>query len=95
VNDKLDRALSALREEPPSAKLDVLEARVLSRIDGIRQTRAAQPMILALRVGGMVGALGLGVLSSGFTAAALATHPREVSAFSINAELAPSTLLDR
>lgn len=52
------------------------------------------PKLYALRAAVVVGALGLGVASGGATMVALAAHEPEVSAFSLQVALAPSTLLD-
>lgn len=94
MNDKLDEALRALRSEPRPASYQQLEPRVWRGIDQVRQMRAAAPALYAARAAAVVGALGLGVASGGATAAAVAGQSQEVSAFSLKAQLAPSTLLD-
>jgi len=94
MNDRLDDELRALRSEPTPAGYQQLESRVWQGVERVRQARAAAPTLLAVRAAAVVGALGLGVASGGATAAAVASQSQEVSAFSIQAELAPSTLLD-
>lgn len=94
MNDRLDEALSILRSQPPPVSCHELELNVWRGIDRIRQARAAAPALFAVRAAALLGALGLGVASGGATASALAAEPQEMSAFSVNAQLAPSTLLD-
>ncbi len=94
MNDRLDDELRALRSEPTPAGYQQLESRVWQGVERVRQARAAAPTLLAVRAAAVGGALGLGVASGGATAAAVASQSQEVSAFSIQAELAPSTLLD-
>ncbi len=78
----------------PAAYQQRLEAGIWQGIERVRQARAAAPTLYAARAAAIVGALGLGVASGGATATAVAAQTQEVSAFSIKAELAPSTLLD-
>ncbi|MBN9318748.1 MAG: hypothetical protein BGN86_15110 [Caulobacterales bacterium 68-7] len=94
MNDGLDDELRALRSEPLPASYQRLEARVWKGIERVRQARAAAPTLYVARAAAVIGALGLGVASGGVTAAAVAAQSQEVSAFSVKAELAPSTLLD-
>ena len=89
-----DKELRALRAEPPAPGYDQIDEGVWRGIAESRRSRQAAPMLYAIRAAGVVGALGLGVASGGATAVALAREAPEVSAFSIKAELAPSTLLD-
>lgn len=94
MNDRLDDELRALRSEPRPASYQELESGVWKGIERVRQARAASPTLYAARAAAVIGALGLGVASGGATAAAVAAQSQEVSAFSLKAELAPSTLLD-
>ena len=94
MNDRLDEDLRALRSEPRPASYQQLEPRVWKGIERVRQARAAAPTLYVARAAAVIGALGLGVASGGATAAAVAAQSQEVSAFSLKAELAPSTLLD-
>ena len=94
MDDRLDDELRALRSEPLPASYQRLEARVWKGIERVRQARAAAPTLYAARAAAVIGALALGVASGGATAAAVAAQSQEVSAFSVKAELAPSTLLD-
>jgi hypothetical protein len=94
MSNQFDEDMRALRSEPPARGYDEIDAAVWRGIADARRSRQAAPMLYAVRAAAVVGALGLGVASGGATAVALAREAPEVSAFSINAELAPSTLLD-
>lgn len=94
MKDGLDDELRALGGEAPPADYDGLEARVWRDIGAARQARQVAPALLAVRVASVVGALGLGAAAGGATAVAIAGEAQEVSAFSVKADLAPSTLLD-
>jgi hypothetical protein len=93
MNHKLDDELRSLRAEPPGAGFGQIETRVWGSVESLRRARAAAPT-LYVRAAAVVGALGLGIASGGATAVAVAGQPQEVSAFSVRAQLAPSTLLD-
>ncbi len=92
MKERLDEELRALRKgEPKPRAYDHLETRVLARI---AEGRRSTPALYAVRAAGIAGALGLGVLGGGATAVAVAGEVQEVSVFSVQTELAPSTLLD-
>lgn len=91
---RLDDELQALKLEPIGAGPDGLEAGVWRRIDQIRERRAAAGLLLPLRAAAITGALAIGVVGGGLTAAASAGEPDEISVFSVDTGLAPSTLLD-
>ena len=94
MDQRLDDELKALKAEPTPVAYDLIEHRVWRGIAAVRQTRQAAPVVYAIRTAAVVGALGLGVASGGATAVAIAHEGQEISAFSVQAELAPSTLLD-
>lgn len=94
MDDGLDNDLRALKVEPTPRAYDLIEARVWSRIADVRQSRQAAPALYAMRAAAVVGALGLGAASGGAAAMAAAGERQEIAAFSIQANLAPSTLLD-
>lgn len=94
MNDRLDDDLKALRAEPPAAAYDQIDQHVWRGIAEVRRGRQAAPVLYAVRAAAVVGALGLGVAGGGAAAIAVASETQETSAFSINSELAPSTLLD-
>lgn len=94
MNARLDDDLQALKAEPTPAAYDLIEPRVWRGIAAVRQARQAAPTLYAVRAAAVVGALGLGVASGGAAAVAVASEGQEISAFSVQAELAPSTLLD-
>lgn len=92
MNKRLDDDLQALREgELTPLGYNHLETKVWARIADVRR---ATPFHYAVRAAGIVGALGLGVVGGGATAVAVAGEVQEVSVFSVQTELAPSTLLD-
>lgn len=90
----LDHHLEALRGEPPAAGLDDLEGRVWRRVEDVRLARRAAPAIYAARSAAMLVALAVGAVTGGATAVAVARETQEISVFSVDTELAPSTLLD-
>lgn len=94
MSDKLDHLFEALRQEP-DAELPGLEGHVWTRIDAWRQGRRASAALVPLRAASIVAALGVGVLGGSLAAGAAARTPPEISAFSVDAHLAPSTLLGR
>lgn len=94
MNDRLDDELKTLGNEPAPARFALVEAQVWREIESARRARSAAPAILVVRAGAVAGALGLGVVAGGATAVAVAAEVQEISALSVKAELAPSTLLD-
>jgi hypothetical protein len=93
MSGKLDHLLEALRGEPV-ANLPALEGQVWDRIDAIRERRDATSALVPLRVASVVAALGLGLVGGSLAAGAATRAPAEIAAFSLDARLAPSTLLD-
>ena len=94
MNDRLEHDLEALRAEPAVAAYDQIDHHVWRGIAEVRRGRQAAPMLYAVRAAAVIGALGLGVAGGGAAAIAVGSESQETSAFSINSELAPSTLLD-
>lgn len=94
MDDRLDDDLRTLKAEPTPEAYELIERRVWRGIAAVRQARQAAPALYAVRAAAVVGALGLGVASGGAAAVAVASEGQEISAFSVQAELAPSTLLD-
>lgn len=93
MNLDLDDDLRALRAEQTPASYELIEPRVLRGIAAARKAREAAPALYAARAAALVGALSLGVATGAAAAVAVAAEGREISAFSVQAELAPSTLL--
>ena len=92
MNEQLDAELRALRnEELPPPRYDHLETRVLQTIS---EARRRTPAVYAVRAASITVALGLGVVGGGAAAVAVTGEASEVSVFSVQTELAPSTLLD-
>lgn len=92
MSDKLDPLFEALRRQP-GAELPGLEGRVWTRIDAWRERRRATGSLVPVGAVSIAAALGLGMVGGGLAANAAARAPSEVSAFSVDAHLAPSTLL--
>lgn len=93
MSDELDQMLEALRRSP-TAPLHGLEGQVWARIDSARDARRVSGALLPVRAACVIAALGVGLAGGSFAATAAAREPAEISAFSIDAHLAPSTLLD-
>ncbi|KSB90458.1 hypothetical protein AS593_13340 [Caulobacter vibrioides] len=93
MGEELDHLMEAMRRQP-QARLDGLEGRVWARIDGLRRTGRAMPLLTPLRAASVMAALGLGMLGGSLVSQPSARGAVEVSAFSVDAHLAPSTLLD-
>ena len=92
MSGKLDELFEALRRQP-HAQLHGLEGQVWARIDTWRDGRRAANALVPLRAASIVAALGLGMVGGSLAANAAARAPSEISAFSVDAHLAPSTLL--
>lgn len=92
MSDKLDQLFEALRRQP-DAELPGLEGQVWARIDAWRENRRASSALVPLRAASVMAALGLGLVGGSLAANAAARTPPEISAFSVDAHLAPSTLL--
>ncbi len=90
----LDDELSSLKAEAPDRTLSQLEPAVWRRIETLREDRGVLSVFLPIRAVAVVAALGVGVAGGGFAAAAAAHQPHEISVFSIDTRLAPSTILD-
>jgi len=92
MSDKLDHLFEALRRES-NAELPGLEGQVWARVDALREHRHASIALAPLRAASVVAALGLGIVGGSLAADAGGRAPVEISAFAIDAHLAPSTLL--
>lgn len=92
MSSKLDIEVQALRAEPVGS-LSGIEQGVWGRIASAREARTARAVFVPVRTASVLVALGIGIAGGGFTAAALAHETHEISAFSVNSHLAPSTLL--
>lgn len=90
----LDSELKALKAAEPEWSLSHLEPAVWRRIEAARDARSAEWIVLPVRAATVIVALGVGVAGGGFAASAAASDPQEISVFSIDSRLAPSTLLD-
>lgn len=89
---RLDPDLELLREHRFDTDLTGVEAAVWGRIGQWREEHAVTAVLLPVRTAAVVGALAFGLV--GGLASALSLEEQEVSAFSLEAHVAPSTLLD-
>lgn len=94
MHDLLDHDLKTLKILPTDAGPVSVETAVFERIARIRDARSAAQAFLPVRAAAVIAALGFGLAGGGFVAAAAASERQEISAFAIDAHLAPSTLLD-
>jgi len=94
VDNRLDTALANLKAEPLDRRLDQLEPAVWARIEAARQVRDGASLFLPVRAAAVVAALAFGVALGGFGASEARAERQEVSVFSLESRLAPSTLLE-
>ena len=94
MDEPIDRAMQALRAERPDPALAHLESAVWRRIEVVRQARDASAAFLPVRAAAVVAALGIGVATGGVAAGEARAERHEVSVFSVDTGLAPSTLLE-
>jgi hypothetical protein len=94
VDNQLDRALASLKAESLDRRLDQLEPVVWARIEAARQGRDATSLFLPVRAAAVVAALVFGVALGGVGAGEARAERQEVAVFSLDARLAPSTLLE-
>jgi hypothetical protein len=92
MSDRLDAELQALKGVALAAP-NGLEQAVWSRIEAVRESRRLTLVMVPVRAACVLAALGVGVAGGGLVAAASARDTHEISAFSVDAYLAPSTLL--
>lgn len=94
MNDRLDHLVERLAAAPTDHRLEHLEAQVGRGVAAqVAQTRAARALG-PVRVASIGLTLAVGVTAGGLTAASSAALPRSADAFSVAANLAPSTLLE-
>ena len=93
MNNRLDEAIRQLRDQEIDRRLDQLEPQVWRRIEA-RRRGAPAGALLPIRAGMTAAALALGVAVGGAAAASAMSHEQEISVFSVQPRLAPSTLLD-
>jgi hypothetical protein len=94
VDNQLDRALASLKAAPLDRRLDQLEPQVWARIEAAAQRRDGASLFLPVRAAGVAAALVFGVALGGVGASEARAERQEVSAFSLDIRLAPSTLLE-
>jgi hypothetical protein len=94
MSNELDNLLAGLAVSGPDHLLGGLEARVLNSIARRREEERANARLAPLRVASVSMAMALGVTAGGMAAATTLTQPPQLSTFSADAHLAPSTLLE-
>jgi hypothetical protein len=90
MSGRLDQLVAGLASTPPDRSLDALEGEIALRLTR-RRTEARLGTLAPLAAVSVSVAMALGLAVGGMTAAA--APARHVSAFAIEPELAPSTLL--
>jgi hypothetical protein len=94
MDERLDQLLERLAATPAERSLNFLEfevGRAISKQRGSAQTASA---LAPVRIASIGLALAMGVTVGGVTAATAIVAPRPAGAFSMAANLAPSTLLE-
>jgi hypothetical protein len=94
VDEPIDKALEDLKSAPLDLRIDQLEPRVWARIADARDARGASAFLMPVRAGAVAAAVVFGVAVGGLGASAARAERAEVSVFSVDARLAPSTLLE-
>ena len=94
MNEPVERALQALKSASLDRGLDQLEPAVWARIEARREAREALPVFLPVRAAAVVAALAFGVAIGGVSVGEARAQRQEVSVFSMDSGLAPSTLLE-
>ena len=94
MSHELDHLLVGLAASEPDRSLMRLDARVLESIARRREDTQSNASLAPWRVASVGLALALGVTAGGMAAATTAAEPRQLSTFSTDAHLAPSTLLE-
>ncbi len=94
MNDRLDRMINRLAASPADRSLDQFEAQVGRGVARRRAQARAMAALMPVRIATVGLALALGVTAGGVAASAMIAQPARPGAFSLAADLAPSTLLD-
>lgn len=94
MSHDLDHLLTGLAQCGPDRSLAGLEASVLGGIGRRREAMRTSAALTPLRVASIGLAMAIGVTAGGMAAARAAVEPRQLSTFSADAHLAPSTLLE-
>jgi len=94
MRDDLDELLGRLATDGPARSPDGLEEAVLRGVARRREeARTVQALSQPYRIASVGVALAIGVTAGGMAAVTTSSQARQVSPFSIAANLAPSTLL--
>ena len=94
MSDRLDRLLAKLAAAPTDQPLALLEAHIGRGVNQYRCDSRAASALTPVRIASVALALAMGVTFGGVTASTAITAPQQPNAFAVEADLAPSTLLD-
>ena len=94
MRDDLDQLMTQVAVDRNARSLDGLEEAVLNGVRQRREDISATRAITPIRLASVGLALAIGVTAGGMAAATTLLEPRQLSPFSTEAHLAPSTLLD-
>ena len=94
MNDRLNRTLERLAETPTDRSLEFMEVEVSRGIGRWRGQARTASALASVRVASIGLALAMGVAFGGINAVTNSAAPRQVGAFAVAADLAPSTLLE-
>ena len=94
MREDLDHLMTQLAAGGPNRSLDGLEHTVMSAVRRRREDRSATRALAPIRLASVSLALAIGVTAGGMAAVTTLLEPRQLSPFSTEAHLAPSTLLD-
>ncbi len=94
MSDNLDKMLARLTASATDRSLVGLEASVVEAIDRQRAEAITSRSLAPVRVFAVGFSIVLGVATGGMAAATAAAEPRQLSTFSSQLHLAPSTLLE-
>ena len=94
MTQSIDQLLRALRDQPADQGLSQLEPAVWQRIEQSKGSVWIERLFDPVRVFAVTSALAVGVVLGGAQALSATRAPDEVSVFSVQPDLAPSTLLD-
>ena len=94
MREDLDQLMAQLAADGTHRSLDGLEHTVMNAVRRRREDRSSERALAPIRLASVSLALAVGVTAGGMAAATTLLEPRQISPFSTEAHLAPSTLLD-
>jgi hypothetical protein len=94
MSDRLDHLVARLSVAPTDRALDSFEMEITRAIARRREDARATTALAPVRVASIGLALAMGVAAGGAATATAISEARQSNSFSVNADLAPSTLLE-